>query len=78
MFEDIQKINRLAGNLRKIGLINNMSDAVEIAKKILEKEKGKKKEDKPFKLEIGRESPEYDVAKEEKTVKELLEEEKEQ
>ena len=74
MFEDIQKINRLAGNLKKIGLINSMSDAVEIAKKILDKEKAK--EEKPFKLEVNRESPDYTIAKEQKTVKELLSEEK--
>lgn len=74
MLEEIEKINRLAGNLRKTGLASNMNDAFEIAKKIIEKGK---KEEKPIRLEISKDSSEYNVAKEEKTVKELLEEEKE-
>lgn len=74
MLEEIEKINRLAENLRKTGLASNMSDAVEIAKKIIEKGK---KEEKSIRLEISKDSSEYNVAKEEKTVKELLEEEKE-
>ena len=74
MLEDIEKINRLAENLKKIGLAINMSDAIEIARKIVDKGK---KDERNIRLEVSRESPQYNVAKEEKTVKELLEEEKE-
>jgi len=74
MLEDIEKINRLAENLKKVGLAINMSDAIEIARKIVDKGK---KDERNIRLEVSRESPQYNVAKEEKTVKELLEEEKE-
>ena len=74
MLEDIEKINRLAENLKKVGLAINMSDAIEIARKIVDKGK---KDERNIRLEVSREYPQYNVAKEEKTVKELLEEEKE-
>ena len=70
MLEDIEKINRLAENLKKTGLAANMDDAIEIAKRIIEKGKEKEK----ARLEVSRDSPEYNVSKERKTVKELLEE----
>jgi len=75
MLEEIEKINRLAENLKKTGLAANISDAVEIAKKIIEK--GKEKEEVKYKLEVSRDSLDYNVSKEKKTVKELLSEESE-
>ena len=74
MLEDIEKINRLAENLKKTGLAANMSDAFEIAKRIVTKGQHEK-EEKSARLEVSRDSLAYNVAKEEKTVKELLEEE---
>ncbi len=43
MLEEIEKINRLAENLKKVGLAADMNDAMEIAKKIVNK--GKKEEE---------------------------------
>lgn len=72
-----EKVKQLAENLRKNGLATNMEEAIETAKRIL----GEKtvmpeaKKDEEQKTLADKDSLSYDITKETKTLKELMDEE---
>lgn len=63
------KVKELAESLRKNGLVASMEEAIETARRIL----GSSKKGKEAQTTMDKDSPDYDITKEKKTLKELTE-----